>query len=131
VAALVTAAARLQVLGAVRLGVGAAWALGLAAGHPAAGGRLPRAARMAAGALALRDLTQGALLVRRPDPAAAEAGAVVDVLHAVSIMPVLVLAPRYRRAAAVSAGAAIGWVGLAAVAVGGASGRSGWRRGRL
>ncbi len=119
-----TSAARLQVLGAVRVGVGAAWAVGLATGHPAAGGRLPRAGRAAAGALALRDLTQGALLVARPDPAAAEAGAVVDVLHALSMLPVLALAPRYRRAATVSAGAATTWVALAAVAVGGASRRT-------
>ena len=116
--------ARLQVLGAVRLGVGAAWALGLVAGHPVAGGRLPRVGRVAAGALAVRDLAQGALLVSRPDPAAAEAGAVVDVLHALSMLPVLVLAPRYRRAAAVSAGAASAWVALAAVAVGGTSRRT-------
>ena len=124
VAPVVTSAARLQVLGAVRVGVGAAWAVGLATGHPAAGGRLPRAGRAAAGALALRDLTQGALLVARPDPAAAEAGAVVDVLHALSMLPVLALAPRYRRAATVSAGAATTWVALAAVAVGGASRRT-------
>ena len=119
-----TSAARLQLLGAVRVGVGAVWALGLAAGHPAAGGRLPRAGRMAAGALVLRDLTQGALLVRRPDPAAAEAGAVVDVLHGLSMLPVLALVPRYRRAATVSAGAATAWVALAAAAVGGASRRT-------
>ena len=122
-------AARLQVLGAVRVGAGAAWALGLVTGHPAAGSRLPRAGQVAAGALALRDLAQGALLVSRPDPAAAEAGAVVDVLHALSMVPVLVLAPRYRRAATLSAGAATAWVALAAAAVGGASRRTGFGRG--
>jgi hypothetical protein len=48
----------------------------------------------------------------------------VDVLHALSMLPVLALAPRYRRAAAVSAGVATAWVALAAVAVGGTSRRT-------
>lgn len=112
-----TPAARLQVLGAVRVGVGTAWALGLVARHPAAGGRLPVAGRVAAAALAVRDVAQGALLLTRPDPAAAEAGAVVDVLHGLSMLPVVALAPRYRLAATVSAAGAAGWVAAAVLAM--------------
>ena len=113
-----TPAARLQVLGAVRVGVGAAWGLGLVAGHPAAGGRLPPVGRGAAAVLAVRDLAQGALLLARPRPAAAEAGAAVDVLHGLSMLPVVALAPRYRVAAAASAAAATAWVGAAALVLG-------------
>lgn len=110
-----SSASRLQVLGAVRVGVGAAWGLGLAARHPAAGGRLPRLGRVAAAVLALRDVAQGGLLVSRPLPAAAEAGAVVDVLHGLSMLPVVALAPRYRMAAAVSAAGAATWAATAVV----------------
>lgn len=106
-----TRAARLQVLGAVRVGIGAAWAVGLVTGRASAGGTLPGAGRLAAGALAARDLAQGALLVARPKPASAEAGAVVDVLHGLSMLPVLALAPRYRLAASVSLAVAAAWVG--------------------
>ncbi len=100
----------MQVLGAVRVGVGAAWALGLAARHPAAGGTLPGPGRGAAGALAARDIAQGALLLARPAPASVEAGLVLDALHGLSMLPVAALSPRYRTAAAVSAGAAAVWV---------------------
>jgi hypothetical protein len=110
----VTAAARLQLLGAARVGVGAAWALGLLSGARAAGGTLPRTGRTAAGALAVRDLAQGAMLLRAPEPASVEAGAAIDVLHALSMLPVVAVSSRYRRAAAVSALVATGWVGLAA-----------------
>ena len=76
--------------------------------------RLPTAGRTAATALAVRDLAQGSWLVVQPGPPAAEAGAVIDVLHGVSMLPLVVLAPRYRKAAAVSAGAATGWALAAA-----------------
>jgi hypothetical protein len=118
VASLVTPAARLQVLGSVRVGVGAAWGLGLLARHPAAGGRLPAAGRVIATALALRDVAQGALLVSRPGLAAAESGALVDVLHGLSMLPVVACAPRYRVAAAVSAAGATAWAGAATLVLG-------------
>jgi hypothetical protein len=99
--------------------VGTLWLAGLAAGRPEAGGRLPPAGRAAATVLAVRDLVQGSWLVVQPRPAAAEAGAVVDALHGLSMLPVVVLVPRYRTAAAVSAAAATGWTLAAAVLLGG------------
>ena len=110
----------LRGLGLARVAVGALWLGGLAAGRPEAGARLPTAGRAAATALAVRDLVQGSWLVVQPRPAAAEAGAVIDVLHGLSMLPVVVLAPRYRAAAAVSAGAATGWVAATAVLLHGA-----------
>lgn len=113
-----TPAARLQVLGAARVGVGLAWAAGLLARQPAAGGALPMVGRVAASALAVRDVAQGALLLSRPQPASAEVGAVVDVLHALSMLPVLAWSPRYRRAATVSACGAAAWAAVATVVLG-------------
>lgn len=111
-------AGRLQLLGAVRVGVGLAWAAGLAAGRRAAGAGLPRPARRAAGALAARDVAQGALLVVRPGRGTAQAGVAVDLLHALSLLPVVVLLPRYRRAALVSGAVALGWVAAGTAAQG-------------
>jgi hypothetical protein len=105
----------LRGLGLARVAVGTLWLAGLAAGRPEAGARLPAAGRAAATALAVRDLAQGSWLVLQPQPGAAEAGAVIDVLHGLSMLPLVVLAPRYRTAAAVSAGAATGWALAAAV----------------
>ncbi len=99
----------LRGLGLGRVAVGALWLAGLATGRPAAGAGLPTAGRTAATVLAVRDLAQGSWLVVQPGPAAAEAGAVIDVLHGLSMLPLVVIAPRYRKAAAVSAGAATGW----------------------
>ena len=99
----------LRCLGLGRVALGTLWLTGLASGRPEAGARLPTAGRAAATALAVRDLAQGSWLVVQPRPASAEAGAVIDVLHGLSMLPLLVLAPRYRTAAAVSAGAATGW----------------------
>lgn len=104
-----TPARMLRGLGLARVAVGTLWLAGLAAGRPEAGARLPTAGRAAATVLAVRDLVQGSWLVARPRPAAAEAGAVIDVLHGLSMLPVVAFAPRYRAAAAVSAGAATGW----------------------
>jgi hypothetical protein len=59
--------------------------------------------------LAVRDLVQGSWLVVQPGPPAAEAGAVIDVLHGLSMLPLVLVTPRYRKAAAVSAAAATGW----------------------
>ena len=105
----------LRGLGLARVAVGTLWLAGLAAGRPSAGANLPVAGRAAATALAVRDVVQGSWLVLQPRPAAAEAGAVIDVLHGLSMLPLVVLAPRYRTAAAVSAGAATGWALAAAV----------------
>jgi hypothetical protein len=105
----------LRGLGVARVTVGTLWLGGLAAGRPEAGARLPTAGRAAATALAVRDLAQGSWLVLQPRPAAAEAGAVIDVLHGLSMLPLVALAPRYRTAAAVSAGVATGWTLVAAV----------------
>ena len=108
----------LQGLGLARVAVGTLWLAGLARGRPEAGARLPTAGRAAATALAVRDVVQGSWLVVRPRPATAEAGAVIDVLHGLSMLPLVVLAPRYRTAAAVSAGAATGWALAAALVLG-------------
>jgi hypothetical protein len=94
--------------------VGTLWLAGLASGQPSAGANLPVPGRVAATALAVRDLAQGSWLVLQPRPGAAEAGAVIDVLHGLSMLPLIVLAPRYRTAAAVSTGAAAGWALAAA-----------------
>ena len=104
----------LRGLGVARAAVGTLWLTGLATGRPEAGAGLPTAGRAAATVLAVRDLVQGSWLVVQPGPPAAEAGAVLDVLHGVSMLPLVVLAPRYRKPAAVSAGAATGWALAAA-----------------
>jgi hypothetical protein len=106
----------LRGLGLARVVVGTVWLAGLAAGRPSVGASLPVAGRVAATALAVRDLAQGSWLVLQPGPGAAEAGAVIDVLHGLSMLPLVVFAPRYRTAAAVSAGVATGWA-LAAAAL--------------
>lgn len=115
---------RLRTLGVVRAALGAVWLAGLLADRATAGATLPRAGRVAATALAIRDLAQGALLATRPRRTSAEAGAVVDALHGLSMLPVIALAPRYRTAASVSAATAAAWVGSAALAVHGKSARS-------
>ncbi len=109
--------APIRALGSARVAVGGLWLAGLATHRAAAGATLPRAGRVAAIALALRDVAQGALLVSDPRPGTAEAGAVIDGLHAASMLPVVALFPRYRTAAALSAGAATAWVVAAAWAV--------------
>jgi hypothetical protein len=105
----VTRTRLLRGLGVARVAVGTLWLAGLATGRPEAGAELPTAGRAAASVLAVRDLVQGSWLVVQPGPPAAGAGAVIDVLHGLSMLPLAVLAPRYRKAAAVSAGAATGW----------------------
>ena len=104
----------LRSLGLARVAVGTLWLAGLAAGRTSAGANLPVPGRTAATALAVRDLAQGSWLVLQPRSAAAEAGAVIDVLHGLSMLPLVALAPRYRAAAAVSAGVATGWALAAA-----------------
>ena len=99
----------LRSLGLARVAVGTVWLAGLAGGRPSAGANLPVAGQVAASALAVRDLAQGSWLVAQPRPSVAEAGAVIDVLHGLSMLPLVLVAPRYRKAAAVSAAAATGW----------------------
>jgi len=112
-----TTTERLRALGAARAAVGGLCLVGLVAGRAGAGARLPRAGRVAAGALAVRDLVQGGALVVRPERPVAEAGAAVDVLHALSMLPVVAFARRYRVAAAVSTSEAAGWTWLAMLAL--------------
>ena len=107
----------IRVLGAARIAVGCLWLAGLATGRGAAGAGLPRAGRLAAIALAGRDLAQGALLVSDPRPGSTQAGALIDGLHAASMLPVVALVPRYRKPAAVSAGVAVAWVAVASWAL--------------
>ena len=107
----------IRAVGAARVAVGGLWLVGLAADKATAGAALPRAGRVAAFALALRDIAQGALLVSDPRRRAAEAGAVIDGLHAASMLPVVAFVPRYRTAAALSAAAAAAWVAAAGWAV--------------
>jgi hypothetical protein len=104
----------LRTLGIARVAVGGLWLSGLVAGRAAAGAALPRAGRVAATALALRDVAQGALLVAEPKPRSAKAGAATDVLHAASMLPLVALSRRYRTAAGVSASAAAAWAVAAA-----------------
>jgi hypothetical protein len=107
----------IRALGVARIGVGCLWLAALVTDQAAAGAALPRAGRLAATALAVRDIAQGALLTADPQRRSAETGAVVDCLHAASMLPVVALVPRYRTAAAVSAGAAVTWIAAAAWAL--------------
>lgn len=107
----------LRALGATRAAIGLAWLAALATDQATAGAALPKAGRIAATALAVRDVAQGALLVSRPRPRSVEAGAIVDALHGLSMLPVIALAPGYRSAATVSAATAAGWVACAALAL--------------
>ncbi|MGZ4591940.1 MAG: hypothetical protein ACXV2H_04650 [Actinomycetes bacterium] len=110
-------ATALRALGWGRLAFGALSLLALGRRDVVHRADLPPLAVLAARALAVRDLSQGALLVSRPEPAMARVGTVIDVLHASSMLPVVALAPSYRRAAAVSAGVAAAWVGLSEAAL--------------
>lgn len=80
---------------------------------------LPPRAVAAARVLAVRDLVQGAALaLTREDHVlhAARAGIAIDALHAASMLPVVVFAPRYRHAATLSAASALTWVAITAIA---------------
>jgi hypothetical protein len=106
----------IRALGAARIAVGGLWLAGLATGRDVAGASLPPIGRLAAIALAGRDIAQGALLVSDPRCRSAQAGAVIDLLHAASMLPVVAFVPRYRRPAALSAGVAIAWAAAGASA---------------
>lgn len=103
----------LRTFGLVRAGVGSLWLAGFAADKAICGARLPRAGRIAAVVLAVRDLTQGGLLAAHPRRTSVELGAAVDLLHGVTMLPVVAFVPRYRKAAMISAAVAAGWAGAA------------------
>jgi hypothetical protein len=80
---------------------------------------LPPRATAAARVLAARDLVQGATLVLTPEDRVlhvARNGSAVDCLHAASMLPLVVLSPRYRRAALLSAASALAWVAVTSFA---------------
>jgi hypothetical protein len=80
---------------------------------------IPRPAVVAARVLAVRDLVQGAALVLSPQDRvlhAARTGSAIDGLHAASMLPLVAFSPRYRRAAALSAGSALTWIAVTAIA---------------
>lgn len=107
----------LRVLGVARAAFGGLSLLALSRpDRVARAGLLPMAVT-AARALAVRDLAQGALLVSRPDRPIARVGSAIDALHASSMLPVVGLAPRYRRAATISALTALAWVAMSEAAV--------------
>lgn len=103
-----------RTFGIVRAGVGSLWLAGFVADQAVSGARLPRAGRIAAVVLAARDLTQGGLLAASPRRTAVEVGAVVDVLHGLSMLPVVAFLPKYRKPAMISAIVAASWAGAAA-----------------
>ncbi len=65
--------------------------------------------------LGMRQVVQGATGLARPTCAVMSVGAVVDSLHALSLIPLILFSRRYRTVASISAGLA------AAAAAGGAS----------
>ena len=79
----------------------------------------PRPAVAAARVLAVRDLVQGAALVLSPEDRVlhvARTGSAIDALHAASMLPLIVFAPRYRSAATLSAASALTWIAVTAIA---------------
>jgi hypothetical protein len=80
---------------------------------------LPRPAVAATRVLAVRDLVQGAALALMPEDHvqhAARTGSAIDALHAASMLPLIVFAPRYRRAATLSAASALTWMVVTEIA---------------
>jgi hypothetical protein len=67
----------------------------------------PRAAVLAARALGLRDVAQGAALALRPDRRTLDVGNAVDGLHALSMLTLAVADRRHRRLALVAAAQAV------------------------
>jgi hypothetical protein len=76
----------------------------------------PPGAEVAARVLAVRDIAQGVALCWSPTRASVRAGQAVDVLHGASMALLVAYSPRYRRAAASSAAAAVTWLALAELA---------------
>jgi hypothetical protein len=68
--------------------------------------------------LGARLVVQNAVVLRAPEPSVVRAASALDLLHAASMLPVLLL-PRYRRAAWISGGIAAAYAGLAPVLRGG------------
>ena len=67
-----------------------------------AGPKGKRAPRWLVRVLGLRSLIQGVITAVRPTDTVLAGGALVDATHAVSMLPLIVSSPRYRRAAAIS-----------------------------
>jgi hypothetical protein len=107
-------AGALRLIGLARAAVGAGWLAALARPDRSL---LPDGAVLPARALAVRDLAQGALLIAAPRAGSARACSAVDSLHAASMLPVVALAPRYRRVALLSALTAAAWVAVTESAV--------------
>jgi hypothetical protein len=82
---------------------------------------LPPDRRWLVRVLGARLVTQNVVVLLAPEPRVVRAAATVELLHAASMLPVLLL-PRYRRAAWISGGIAAAYAGLAPVL------RSGSRR---
>jgi hypothetical protein len=80
---------------------------------------LPRSRTWVVRALGARLVVQHAVVLAAPQTPVVRAAAVVDAIHAASMVPLLA-SPTYRRAALVSGGFAAAWAALAA----GAAGRS-------
>jgi hypothetical protein len=62
--------------------------------------------------LGVRELVQSAVTLAAPRPAVVRAGAVIDALHVLSMLPVAVASRRYRRPALTSAAATTAWAAL-------------------
>jgi hypothetical protein len=112
-------AGTLRALGLVRGVAGAASLLTAALPGEQQQGRhaaSPPGAAIAARVLAVRDVAQGVALCWAPTRASQRAGQAVDVLHGASMALLVAYSPRYRRAAAASAAAAVTWLALAELA---------------
>jgi hypothetical protein len=72
--------------------------------------------------LGARLVAQHAFVLVAPERPAARAASAVDLLHAVSMLP-LVASPRYRRAALISGGVAAAYAALAPMVAGGSERR--------
>ena len=80
---------------------------------------LPPDRRWLVRVLGARLVTQNVVVLLAPEPRVVRAAATVELLHAASMLPVLLL-PRYRRAAWISGGIAAAYAGLAPASSGAA-----------
>ena len=94
--------ARLLGLGQVALGVALTFRSKQIAAS-AAGAKADPAPGWLVRVLGLRSLVQGAVTAASPSPVVLQYGALVDATHAASMLPVVAVSTRYRRAAAISA----------------------------
>lgn len=96
-----------RALGIAEIGLGAVLAVRSArvAAAAAGPGGQPAPGRLVA-VLGLRSLAQGAVTAAVPRWSVLTGGALVDATHAASMLPVVAVSPKYRRAAAISAAVA-------------------------